>query len=160
MNTAATPGGNTTAPARVSCCEAGGADSAALAAPAAGLVLAGRPLTERGLSLGERGCSLAERGCSLGERGLSPGARGRGTPAPDLRGEWAPAASAFGLEDSRLAAPAAARVGGTLADPGGNDAGLDGLALALSAALREEGGGGSERIRRLLSHTGVKKPDR
>jgi len=124
-----------------------------LAVPAPGFVLAGRPLAERGLSLGERGCSLAERG-------LSPGARGRGTPAPDLRGKWAPVGSAFAFEDSGLAAPRTARAGATLADPGGNDAGLDGLVPALSAALREEGGGGSERMRRLLSQTGVKNPDR
>jgi hypothetical protein len=36
---------------------------------------------------------------------------------------------------------------------------LDEPEPALSAALLEEGGG-SERMRRLLSQTGVKKPDR
>jgi len=95
------------------------------------------------------------------ERGLeSLGDRGRGTDEFGRRGECARAASELTPFSSGVLTPTAARVGGVPRDPGGSDAGLDGLAWALSAAFLEDGGGGSERMRRLLSQTGVKKPDR
>jgi hypothetical protein len=137
LNTAATAGGNTSARAGGSCWAAGAVDSAAFAGLAA-FLLAALPPPGRGLSLG---------------------ARGRGTPEPVLRGELAAVASALALPDSGLPAPVAARAGGVPRGPGGSEAGLDEPEPALSAALLEEGGG-SERMRRLLSQTGVKKPDR